>query len=60
MIRSRCGPFAQGFVHLVTVRNQVGKTSKVKGTQQQSEPPQARRHELFLEDASPKFICLGL
>lgn len=58
-IRSRCGPFAQGFVHLVTVGNQVGKTSKVKGTQQQSEPPQAKRHELFLEDVSPKFICLG-
>ena len=58
-IRLRCGPFAQGFVHLVTVENQVGKTGKVKGTQQQSKPPQAKRHELFLEDVSPKFICLG-
>lgn len=59
-IRSCCGPFAQVFVHLVTAEIQVGKTGEAKRTQQeQSKPPQAKRHELFLEDMSPKFIFLG-
>lgn len=53
-------PICPGFVHLVTVGNQVGKTSKVKGTQQQSEPPQAKRHELSWRMCLPSSFVLAV